>query len=292
MILLRPWWLLALPVLLLIAALVFRRPAGSGGWQTVLAPRMLAGMTALGWIDHGSKWSRAMPLAGAVALVLGLSGPATPKSDTPVFAQSDAVLLALDMSASVTSGNRAQALADLQAAAARIVGQLVGRPVGLILYAGEAYIAAAPTTDPAVLDSLIAVLDSQTMPDKSSNPAAALSLAQEMLVGTPRADLVLISDGGGISASAKAEAARLRASGVRIWALTVDGNPASDPTALQSIEPQRISPANAPEAVIAALDRAGLGQDPVTRALHYRDLGPFLAALAMLPMLVRFRRRA
>ncbi|MDN3712673.1 hypothetical protein QWZ10_14650 [Paracoccus cavernae] len=76
---------------------------------------------------------------------MGLAGPAVPRADAPVFAQSDAVVIAIDMSPSVAEG---PALEDAQAAAAGLLGALAGRPVGLILYAGEAYSVAAPPPIP------------------------------------------------------------------------------------------------------------------------------------------------
>ncbi|WJS86844.1 VWA domain-containing protein [Paracoccus sp. TOH] len=293
MILLRPWWLAALPLLALVAAWLWRRGPEAGGWQTVLPAPMLAGLAALGWLDAGGRLARMLPLAGAAALVLGLSGPALPRDDAPVFAQSDAVLLALDLSASVAGGAQAQGLKDAQAAAAQLIAGLAGRPVGLILYAREAYAAAAPTTDPQVLESLIAVLDPQTLPDKGSNPAAAMALAGQMLAGTERADLVLVSDGGGAGdPAALAEAERLRASGIGLWALTLRGERGLDEAGLRGLALEGLAPATTPQTVIAGLGRSGLATDPMLAGLRYRDLGPLVAALALLPLLIRFRRQS
>ncbi|MCV2445672.1 vWA domain-containing protein [Paracoccus sp. DMF] len=287
MILLRPWWLAVLPLLVLAAWLRWRRGPDAGGWQAVLAQPMLAGLAALGLIRAAPGWLRLLPWAGGLALALGLAGPAVPRADAPVFAQSDAVVIAMDLSDSVLRGG----LADAQAGAAQVMAALPGRPVGLILYAGEAYTAAAPTADPRVLESLLAVLDRDTMPDKSSNPAAALALAGQMLAGLARGDLVLISDGGGVDAAAEAEAQRLHAAGVQVQALSVAGDPAADAGALTRIA-RRVVPATAPGPVVAALARSALGDDPALRALQYRDLGPWIAALALLPLLWQFRRQA
>ncbi|WP_018001432.1 vWA domain-containing protein [Paracoccus sp. N5] len=287
MILLRPWWLAALPLVVLAAWLRWRRGPDAGGWQAVLAPPMLTGLAALGLIRAAPGWLRLLPWGGGLALALGLAGPAVPRADAPVFAQSDAVVIAMDLSDSVLRGG----LADAQAGAAQVMAALPGRPVGLILYAGEAYAAAAPTADPRVLESLLAVLDRDTMPDKSSNPAAALALAGQMLAGLARGDLVLISDGGGVDAAAEAEAQRLRAAGVQVQALSVAGDPAADAGALTRIA-RRVVPATAPGPVVAALSRSALGDDPAMRALQYRDLGPWIAALALLPLLWQFRRQA
>lgn len=288
MMLLRPWWLAALPLLAALALLSWRRGPEAGGWQAVLSPAMLAGLAALRQLQPSSRWQRLLPWLGAVALALGLSGPALPRADVPVFAQEDAVVIAMDLSASVVRGG----LEDAKAAAAQLMAALPGRPVGLVLYSGEAYVAAAPTADPRVLESLIAVLDADTMPDKASRPADALAQAGRLLAGLKRADLVLISDGGGVDAAAEAEAQRLQAAGVQIRALTVPGDPPAEAAALDRIALQGVYPAAEAGRAAAALRRASVDRDPALRALRYRDLGPWIAALALLPLLLRFRRQA
>ena len=125
-----------------------------------------------------------------------------------------------------------------------------------------------------------------------SSPAAPLSLAREMLVGLTRADLVLISDGGGIDAAARGEAARLAGAGVRISALTVDGEPSGDAQALRALANGAVAEAGRPGPVVAALTGGGIDRDRAMVALQYRDLGPWLAALGLLPLLLQFRRQA
>lgn len=289
MILLRPLWLLALPALALLALAIWRRGPDAGGWQAVLPPHMRAGLAALGQLGVGAGWMRFLPLAGGAVLAVGLAGPAIRRSDAPVFAQSDAVVIAIDMSPSVARG---PALQDAQAAAAGLLTQLAGRPVGLILYAGEAYAVAAPTDDPATLETQISVLDAETMPDEGSRPAAAMAMAGQLLQGLKRADLVLISDGGGVDQAAQAEATRLRDAEIRISALTVSGDPPSDPQALRIVAGGPIARFDDLGPVVRALSSTGLERDPAMRSLQYRDLGPWLALLALLSLLPQFRRQA
>lgn len=289
MILLRPLWLLALPAVALLALAIWRRGPDAGGWQNVLPAQMRAGLAALGQLDRGGWWLRYLPLLSATILAIALSGPALRRSDAPVFAQSDAVIIAIDMSPSIAQG---QALQDAQAAAAGLLAQLAGRPVGLILYAGEAYAVAAPTDDPATLETQISVLDPDTMPDQGSRPAAALALAGQMLSGLKRADLVLVSDGGGVDQAAVAEAARLQSAGVRISALLVSGDPPSDDAGLRGLVNGTVARFDNPGPVARGLTSSGLRRDPAMQAMQYRDLGPWLAVLALILMLPQFRRQA
>ncbi|WP_181704931.1 VWA domain-containing protein [Chthonobacter rhizosphaerae] len=290
LVLLRPWWLAALPALAVTAVWLWRRGPSAGGWERVMPPAMLAAMRALGHLHGGGERRGLAATAAAGLIATGLAGPAVPRPDAPLLAGTGAILIAMDLSPSVASG---PALADAQAAAAEILSAAGGRPVGLVLYAGEAYDVAAPTADPTTLESQIAVLGPQTMPGRGSRPAAALALARQMLDASPDADVVLISDGGGVDDATVAEADRLAGAGVRLMVLTLDGTAggAADPEALAGLAAVA-APARAPAPVIESLSGAGaLGRDPSLAALRFRDLGPGVAAFAALPLLALFRRR-
>nr|WP_246518656.1 vWA domain-containing protein [Ancylobacter lacus] len=288
---LRPWWLLVVPLLVALALWHWRRGPEADRWGRVMPPAMLKAMRELGHLREGTRRQRIALLASAALLGLGLSGPAVPRADAPVLAGSGAVLISLDMSPSVAEG---PALADAQAAAAALLTAAAGRPVGMLLYSGEAYEVAAPTADPATLESQIAVLARDTMPDGGSRPASALALARQMLHDSRDADLVLISDGGGVDGAAQAEAERLVGDGVRLSVLTLTGSAggSADAAALEALG-SLAAPARAPSAVLRRLAQRGtLERDPALATLAFLDLGPCLAALAGVPLLGLFRRRA
>jgi Ca-activated chloride channel homolog len=296
MILLRPWWLAALLPLAALAWRAARRAPDAGGWEQVMPPQMLAAMQATGALTGtGGRRGHVLPLLAALALVGGLAGPALPRGDMPMLARTDSVIIAVDMSPSVVQG---AALEQARQAVAMLLQGLGGRPVGLVLYGGEAFSASAPTTDPRTLETLVAVLDADTMPAKGSRPAAAIGLAAQMLTEARHADLVLITDGGGADRQARAEAERLAAQGVRIWGLRLEGLAAGagtpPPDGLDNLVREGGTVMAATEADrLAARLRAGgeAARDPALKALGYRDLGPFLAALAALPLLVMLRRQ-
>ena len=291
LVLLRPWWLVALPLLVLVAGWLWRRGPDAGGWERVMPPAMLAAMQALGHLRGVGVRHSLAPLAAAGLLSLALCGPAVPRADAPLIASDGAILIAIDMSPSVA---KSPALADAQAAAAQVLAAAGGRPVGLLLFSGEAYDVAAPTADPATLETQIAVLGPDTMPSGGSRPAAAIALARQMFQGSRDADLVLVMDGGGIDDAARAEAQRLIGDGVHLSVLTLAGaaGGATDPAALGTLG-ATTAPARAPAPVLSRLSRTGtLDRDPTLAALGFTDLGPFVALFAAIPLLSLFRRRA
>ncbi|TCK29010.1 Ca-activated chloride channel family protein [Ancylobacter aquaticus] len=290
LVLLRPLWLAVLPLLMGIALWQWWRGPASGGWERVMPPAMVGAMRALGQLRGGADNRRVASLAAAALLCLGLSGPAVPRKNAPLLAGSGAILIAIDLSPSVAEG---PALADAQAAAAALLTAAAGRPVGLLVYSGEAYEVAAPTSDPATLESQIAVLGRETLPGGGSRPASALALARQMLQASRDADLVLISDGGGLDDAARAEAERLAGEGVRLSILTLDGaaGGTADIAGLETLG-SLAAAARAPAPVLRRLARQGaLEPDPVLATLAFLDLGPFLAGLAGLSLLGLFRRR-
>lgn len=290
-VLLRPWWLTAIPMVGILTLWLWRRGAESGHWDRLMSPAVSAAMRQLGHLD-GSGGSVSLVLPAVLGLItIGLAGPAVPRADAPTPIGSGAILMALDLSPSVAEG---PALADAKAAAAQVLTAANGRPVGLLLFAGEAYELSAPTADPQLLESDIAVLGPGVMPSGGSRPAAALSLAREMLTGAQSADVVVISDGGGMDTATATEARRLAASGVRLSILILEGaaGGTADVEAFASLA-TIAAPARTPQAVLNELSAGGkLGRGDVPATLGLQDLGPIVAGLAILPFLALFRGRS
>ena len=302
LLLLRPLWLLALLPIVLVALWV-RRRATSGGWERLVDPPLLRRMQALGLVGAGAV-PRLAPFVLAALLAFALAGPARLRASATAFAPMDPVVLILDLSPSITRG---PALADAQAAAALVLQSAQGRPVGLMLYAADAYLASAPTSDAATLESLIAVLDAQTMPVQGSRPDIALASARELFLreghpGVGGVDLILISDGGGVSPPALEEAQRLAEAGARLWTLGLaspppEGAPPADPEALARLAAAAggaHAPASAPRPLLAQIEAARLTALARSEraAMAFDDLGRWLLLAALIPALALFRRRA
>ncbi|MEJ1162012.1 VWA domain-containing protein [Prosthecomicrobium sp. N25] len=303
--LLRPWFLLAIPAVIAVAALFGRRGLGLAGWETAIDGPLRAALERMGRVVPGSGRADRALAATAVLLALALAGPAVERTDDGTFRNLDGVVLALDLSRSVATGGRLpEALT-----AARIVAEQAGsRPVALVVFAGDAYVASSFTTDAESLGTTIAVLDGETVPDPGSRPERALALARRTLeeADVIAGDVVLVGDGGGLGAAALREAEAIAARGGRVHALAVPGSPVA---ASGGAEP------SVGRGLLEALARAGGGASgdiadprPVADAvggrrasrlaetgfavLIWRDYGRLLLVLALVPALMLFRRRA
>lgn len=299
--LLRPAWLLALLPILLLAILVLRR-GRDGAWSAVTDPALMPVLLRLGWLKNttGAR-IRLLPCLAAAIIAIALSGPAVPLSGRTELRALDPLVLLLDLSPSVVSDPRS--LSDLQVAAAGLVEGAAGRPVGMMLYTADAWLASAPTTDTATILSLISVLDRETAPIAGSRPDIALAMARDLFSGSEGpvgADLVLVTDGGGTGPRAVEEAARLASDGARVWALMLkpaEGAPVPDPAALAELA-QSGGGASYGAADLADLSAAitrarssKLAREDVAGA-GTRDFGPWLLPLALLclfPFFMRWR---
>lgn len=303
LVLLRPWWLLALPPIA-AAAIWARRRRLAGAWAGVIDPALMPALRRLGLLADGRRDPQAaLPFAAAAVLALALSGPALPRQGAVEYRALDPLVLAMDLSPSVVADERV--LVEARTAAATLLPLANGRPVGMMVYAADAYLASAPTSDTDALSGLVAVLSRDTMPVAGSRPDIALSMARDLFganggPGLGGADLVLVTDGGGTGPRAVEEAARLAGDGARVWALVLpraaEGAPPPAPDALARLARagggDALPAAQAPAlmARIAAARTARLARED-SAGHSFRDLGPFLLPLALLAVFPLFRRR-
>ena len=304
----RPFWLAALP-LVLLAALWVRRRRLAGEWAGVIDAQLLPALRQLGLLTDSRRDPAVLaPFIAGAFLCLGLAGPAVLRPGAIEYRALDPLILAIDMSPSVVADERV--LTDAKTAAAAILPLAKGRPVGIMLYAADAYLASAPTTDAESLSGMIAVLSRDTMPVVGSRPDIALTMTRRLFGGKDKAgqegpglggaDIVMITDGAGTGPQAIEEAARLASDGARIWTLalprTAEGAPPPDPEALASLaragkgDALAIDETTRLMAQIDARRTARLArQDGAGQS--FRDLGPFLLPFALLAIFPLFRRR-
>lgn len=300
--LLRPWWLLALPVVALVAWRAVFRAAPLGDWPRAVEPHLLASLRARGAILPGRRQAQGALVAAAAILALALAGPAFVRSDAAGYRNLDATILVMDLSRSVAEGGRLDEARSVAQSLAEAAGT---RQVAVVVYAGDAYVAATPTTDRDALGTVLFALDGATVPDRGSNPARGLALARRILaeMGAVAADVVLLSDGGGIDDPARREAAGLAGDGHRLHTLAIPtlGLPAeaprSDRAALDRLARTGGGAAgeiDAPSPVVAAVAETGAGHLAAGSyaVLAWQDVGRWLVLLALLPALLLFRRPA
>lgn len=300
--LLRPFLLLLLVPVLAVALLV-RARGGLGDWRRAVDAPLFAALGALGRVADapgGRRRFGPLVVAGLVAVV-ALSGPAVRRSDGGAYRNLDGLVVAVDLSRSMTDGD---GFGDARFAAADVVKASGSRQAALIAYAGDAYLAATFTADHAALGELVAVLGPDLVPDQGSDPARALRLAGARLAaaGILAGDVVMVTDGGGIADAALAEARRLAAADTRVHVLLAEGA-APDGSAAEDGAAAAARLAAAGGGVLASVADPGpvdaaVGDAATTRlgrsafaALGWFDIGRPLMLLPAILLLTAFRRR-
>jgi len=294
--LLRPWWLLVLPLLIVLSK-TRKQNIGFGDWpKAVDAPLLAAMLKRQGGVAEART---ANALYWVIALTaLALSGPAIRRVDQSQFRNLDATMIVMDVSHEVSNSAY---LRQAVAAAQFIVMQSPARQLGLVLFGGDAYLASPLTFDSAALNSLLFAIDEQTIPDAGEKPYRALAFTRHVLreAHIVNGDVVLISTGRNLNAEATRQAEGLLAEGHKLHTLVVDAQK-TEQTDLAGKMVQLASAGGGSSANAARLDDVPLVKErAVTRLegsglqlLVWRDYGPFLLLAAIVPLLLCFRRTA
>jgi len=144
-----------------------------------------------------------------------------------------------------------------------LLDSLKGDRVGIVAFAGDAYIQSPLTSDYAAAKLFLRAVDPEQMQQGGTNIGAALLLAQNMLEGVDRGAkdrvVVLLSDGEDLSGEEMEAAEALRASGIKVYAVGI-GSEAGEPIPEfgKSGEVVGYKKDASGNTVLTRLDRAGL----------------------------------
>ena len=211
---LRPAWWLVLPLLLALVWWAMRARGRGGVWSRVCDAALLPFIVEGGAVALKSRVGWLLAGAGALAVV-ALAGPVWDRQPTPVFRSEGALVIVLDLSASMMSADIKPTRLDR--ARFKVADILRARKTGqtaLVVFAAQAFVVTPLTNDVQTLAAHLQVLDPSIMPSQGSEPAAALELADKLLTqgGLPNGHILLITDGADEAAMGRARDAAAAAS--------------------------------------------------------------------------------
>jgi len=185
----RPYWLLALFALLLVLWLLRKHRFYQSPWQQFL-PSHLSQVLVEGTSNAGtsnktiSKQAFLLkPFIIGLLSIVALAGPAWKKLPQPVYQTERGSVLIMDMSYSMYSTDiKPNRLTRARFKAIDLLNKINEGDIGLIAYAGDAFVISPLTQDIKNIELLLPSLTPEIMPELGSNPLAALSLAHEMLL--------------------------------------------------------------------------------------------------------------
>lgn len=177
------------------------------------------------------RTQRAMFLAAIICLFVALAGPLYGFRWEQVSRRGNEVIFAIDTSRSMlTPDVKPSRLTRAKLAIDDFVKELDGDAVGIVAFAGTAFLACPVTLDYGAFHESLSAIDTNTIPRGGTNISSAIEAAQIALRRRPTSDkiLILITDGEELEGSA-VDAARAAAAsdGLRIFTVGV-GTAAGD----------------------------------------------------------------
>lgn len=196
--LLRPEWILLILPLAVLFFFKQIKPLKAGSWQSIISPQLQQHVLFKTQTKSTNRYLQSSLWLAALLGILALSGPSWQKQNTDVYRSQQGLIIALDLSLSMTSQDVTPS--RVQRAKYKIIDALQaqqGQNIGLIAYAGDAHVVSPLTQDSNTINALLSPLDPYIMPSQGSN---LLKLAQQAVNLFEQADtsprtLLLVSDG-------------------------------------------------------------------------------------------------
>ena len=274
--LLRPELLWGLLICPLLAVALWHRRTRQGDWSRAIDPELLPYLMP----DHSGKTHQTtiwMPTLLLSLIVLAAAGPSLRQVELPVIKRADALVLVLDLSASMLAADVQPS--RIQRARQKILDLLdlrVEGVTGLVVFAGDAHVVTPLTDDTRTIANLMPALSPNIMPLPGANATSGIEAAANLLItaGAQGGQILLMTDGLPRFDTVRAKDA-LERSGAALAVLAI-GTKAGAPIPLPN---GGFLKDDAGEIVIPTLDRQAIDQvasalsAPVERiSLDERDI--------------------
>jgi Ca-activated chloride channel homolog len=255
--------LIALGLLALGLAVAVRRPGQAGAivparLVEALAPGISVARPVLESVFYG---------LGLLLLSVALAQPQCGSQTELTKRQGIDLVVALDASASMlardVSPNR---LERAKLELITLLDELKGDRVGIVVFAGDAFVQSPLTTDYAAAKLFLRAIDPEQMQQGGTDIGGALALAKQVLENADRGAqdrvVVLLSDGEDLQGEVDASVGELVKAGIRIYAVGI-GSATGEPIPLYDRRGETVigfKKDATGQTVLTRLDRAGLAR--------------------------------
>lgn len=193
----RPAWLWALVVLVILLWLYARAVHTSRSWQAVCDPQLLPYILAV-IPGRTKRWPLFIIAFTGLLIIIALAGPVWQQLEQPVFREQSALVIVLDLSRSMDAADiKPSRVARARLKIIDILKQRNEGQTALVVYAADAFVVSPLTDDAETIIAQVPSLSTSLMPNQGSRPDLALAKAAQLLqqAGVPRGEILLVSDG-------------------------------------------------------------------------------------------------
>ena len=194
---LRPEWFVALVPLAILFFIVRHWRQRQSGWQSVVSSHLYQYMTE-GKPGKGTRPPFWLLAFGWLIAVTALAGPTWERLPQPVYQLNTGHVLVLDMSLSMRATDvTPDRLTRAKYKAIDLINEIGEGEMGLVAYAGDAFVISPLTTDASNLTTLLPSLSPEIMPVAGSDPLLGIQTAAELLeqAGYNQGSIFWITDG-------------------------------------------------------------------------------------------------
>ncbi len=226
---LRPWWLITIPLLIVLFIYLWRTMHRQGNWQAICEPQLLSQLLVK---NPGKRfpWGFIYLVIASLLVLIALSGPTWSHWPVPVFRHSNARVIVLDVSNSMNAVDIAPSrLTRAKYKVLDLLHRIHEGQTGMLVFSKMPFIVSPLTQDSQTIAAMVPVLNTGIVPIQGSDISAALKKAGELFVqaGATRGSIILITDSAP-SLNAFKTAKALQAKGYHTFVLgvgTVKGAP-------------------------------------------------------------------
>ena len=220
---LRPWWLLALAALPLLAWWWRRQARARNAWRELVDAHLLPHLLDDTGTTARRAWTGWLALLALALAIVAMAGPSLGQEERPLWQTRAPLVVALDLSNETLARDLAPSrLAQARAKIATLLREREGGQVALVVFAGDAFTVAPLTEDAANVALFLDALAPDIMPghgDLLEAPRVDRGIAwsQGLLrqAGFERGDILVLAGRAGdvdIAAARKAAEAGYRVS--------------------------------------------------------------------------------
>ncbi len=270
----RPYWLLLLPLVILLPWWWHRSRRPSGDWSRVCDEHLLRWLSVKQAHEKSRGGGRWLAASALLICILALAGPSWEKMPSSSFSARDARVIVLDLSRSMLAEDlKPNRLTRARFRLADLLEATEGGQAGVVSYAGDASVVSPLPSDMNTIANLLPALRPDIIPVAGSRADLALDLAASLLerAGLSRGEVLLVTDSADARVAAKAR--ELRDDGIftSVFAVgTTEGAPVPSAGGFVSDRAGNV--------VIARLDRSSLRAVADAGGGNYTELGASAAA--------------